>query len=99
MLTRLLSSAPSVLFRSLSRSFSTYPRVMAKTNGHVSTEDCSKPLLPHAARLEEGRAIVEDVWSIFKSISQSFPFKSMSDLCYLVRLTCPQTVLTLVKVT
>src|ERR1700733_12835491 len=99
MLTRLLSSGPSVLFRSLSRSFSAYPRVMPQTNGHVSTDDCSKPLLPHASRLEKGRATVEDVWSIFKSISQSFPSMFVSDLCYLVRLTCLQTVLTLAKVT
>jgi hypothetical protein len=61
MLTRLL-----LVFRSLSRSFSITPRVMVQPNGNSSATGDNKPLIPHAARLKEGRAIAEDVWSIFK---------------------------------
>jgi len=62
MLTRLL-----LVFRSLSRSFSITPRVMVQPNGNSSATGDNKPLIPHAARLKEGRAIAEDVWSIFNA--------------------------------
>jgi len=44
---------------------------MAQPNGHPSATETSKPLIPYALRLKEGRAIAEDVWSIFKLLSVS----------------------------
>lgn len=61
----------TVFFRSISRSFSISPRVMAQPNGNASVKDSSEPLIPYALRLKEGRAIAEDVWSIYKYLSCS----------------------------
>jgi hypothetical protein len=55
-----------MLTRLLSRSFSLTPRVMVQPNGDSSATEDNKPLIPYALRLKEGRAIAEDVWSIFK---------------------------------
>ncbi|KAF8222754.1 PLP-dependent transferase [Tricholoma matsutake] len=40
---------------------------MDKPNGHASSKETSKPPIPYASRLQKGRAIAEDVWSIYNA--------------------------------
>ena len=65
-------------------------------DGSLSTKTASG--IPIASRLIEGRALAQDVWSIYKyeTLSKHMA-KTSSDLCYMrdtVLLTCLQTVST-----
>ena len=50
-----------------SRSLSSRRTIMG-LNGHAKQNGAPANLVPVAARLEEGRALNEDVWSIFKYV-------------------------------
>ena len=50
--------------------------IMGSLNGHTNGAPTKQngaptPLIPIASRLEEGRALAEDVWSIFKYVLTS----------------------------
>lgn len=49
-----------------------YLSTMAAVNGVSKPKDRSQ-LIPFSSRLKEGRALAQDVWSIYKCVDRSAP--------------------------
>ena len=92
----MLTVLSAVIKRSLNRPLATlFPWQMSQVHNDISKGlqrdiTCEPAVIPFSSRLYEGRALTQDVWSIFKSVSipvfRPIPFDML-----LVRPTYHQT--------